>query len=50
MDNLPIVKISWISHNREYTVGIRRLLDQLGLEPTDDEIMIAVKKLLSEQS
>lgn len=49
MPNLPIVKISWIDHNRNYEFGLQLLLKKLDVEISDDEIMIAVKKLLSEQ-
>lgn len=45
----PIVKISWIWHNREYEIGLKRFLEVLGADFSDDEIMIAVRKLLSEQ-
>ncbi len=48
-DNLPIVKISWVWHNRVYDVGIKRFLELLGADYSDDEIMIAVRKFLSEE-
>lgn len=46
---LPIVKITWMWHNREYSIGIRRFLSLLNLKPTDAEIIKAVRKLLNEQ-
>lgn len=48
-EELPIVKISWIVHNRKYEIGIKRFLEVLEADFSDDEIMIAVRKLLSEQ-
>lgn len=49
MDNLPIVKISWIRHNRQYEVSIKRFLEVLGAKISDDEIMKAVVKILGEE-
>ena len=46
-DIKPIVKISWIVHNREYKVPIQTLLKEMGVELTDDEILVAVRKILS---
>ena len=47
--DLPIVKISFIRHNRVYEVGIKRFLEKLDVEISDDEIMTAVRYILSEQ-
>jgi len=46
---LPIVKISFIRHNRQYEVGIKHFLEKLNVKASDDEIMIAVRYILSEQ-
>lgn len=46
---LPIVKIAWMWHNRQYEIGIKRFLEVLGANYSDDEIMVAVRKILSEQ-
>lgn len=43
----PIVKISFISHNREYEIGIQRFFKELGATFSNDDILIAVKKILS---
>lgn len=45
----PIVKISFIGHNRRYEVGIQTFFKKLGVEISDDEVMLAVRKILSEQ-
>ncbi len=46
-DIKPIVKISWIVHNREYTVPIQTLLKEMGIELTDEKILVAVRSILS---
>lgn len=45
----PIVKISFLSHNRKYEIGIQHFLKELGATFSDDDVMIAVKKILSKQ-
>lgn len=47
--DLPIVKISFIGNNREYSIGIKPFLKVLDVEISDDEVMIAIRKILSEQ-
>ena len=45
----PIVKISFISHNSVYDVGIQHFLKELGAEFSDEEVLVAVQKILSKQ-
>lgn len=45
----PIVKIAWLWHNRKYEIGVKHFLEVLGVEISDEEILAAVRKILSEQ-
>ena len=47
--SLPIVKISFIEHNREYTIGIKKFLQMLDADYTDEEILKVVRKILNKQ-
>lgn len=47
--DLPIVKISWVVHNRQYEVGIIPFLKKLGVNVTQQDVLVATKKILSEQ-
>ena len=44
-----IVKVSWTSHDRVYTIGISRLFQLLKLEVSDENIQLAIKKLLEQE-
>ena len=44
-----IVKVSWTEHNRVYTIGISRLFQLLDLEVSDENIQLAIKKLLEQE-
>ncbi len=44
---MPIVKISFIGHNRTYTTGIQNFLKIAGIPMTDAEITKAVNKVLN---
>lgn len=45
----PIVKISWMWHNRKYELGIQAFLKELGINLSDEEVLAVVKKFLSKQ-
>lgn len=49
LSSLPIVKISWVVHNREYEIGIQHFMAELGVEVSEKEILSVVNKLLSKQ-
>jgi hypothetical protein len=44
-----IVKVSWTSHDRVYTIGISRLFQLLDLDVSDEQIQLAIKKLLEQE-
>jgi len=47
--DLPIVKIAWVVHNRQYEVGIIPFLKELGIDVTQQEVLTTVNKFLSKQ-
>lgn len=47
--SLPVVKISWTTHGREYTIGINGFLRALGYSPSNEEIKKAVRIILNTQ-
>lgn len=47
--NLPIVKISWIVHNREYEIGILKFFETMKIKITEEEVLKAVREILSRQ-
>lgn len=46
---MAIVKISFLWHNRTYTVGIKPFLEQAGIDITDEQITRAVNLILNSQ-
>ena len=46
--SLPIVKISWIVHNRQYEIGILKFLEVLKIKTTEERILVAVRKIMSD--
>lgn len=44
-----IVLVKWQEHDRQYTIGLQKFLKCLQLEVTDEQIKLAIKKLLEQQ-
>lgn len=44
-----IVLVKWSEHDRHYTIGISKFLKQLGVEINEEQIKLAVKKLLEQE-
>lgn len=44
-----IVLVKWSEHDRQYTIGISKFLQQLGIEISDEQIKAVIKKLLEQE-
>lgn len=44
-----IVLVKWSEHDRQYTIGISKFLEQLGVNVNDEQIKIVIKKLLEQE-
>lgn len=44
-----IVLVKWTEHDRQYTIGINKFLDKLGVNVEDEKIQLTIKKLLEQE-
>lgn len=44
-----IVLVKWTEHDRQYTIGINKFLQRLGVDVDDAKIQQTIKKLLEQE-
>lgn len=44
-----IVLVKWQEHNRQYTIGINKFFDKLGIDVDNAKIEQTIKKLLEQE-
>lgn len=43
------VTLSWSTHNRRYTIGLKEFLATMGVDATEAQIKAAARKLLEQE-